>query len=413
VAMQLTAAFATQLLVVRVVGVGLETDAYIAAQTVPAVLLAVMTAALQSVWLPKLAVLNNDFAEWRTQQSIAQGQTMIMAGGVLLLVWLTSAIWVPILFLGFGDAQLQLTGSLISPLLLAAAFNAQTSLLTIALRARDRFIVAESISMLGTLLSLMLMILLLPRWGIESAAYIAVVRAMIVFFVLLGFAGWPRIKLRAGFACKETWKQMRLILFGASIYKTSPLVDRFWSSQASEGSLTSFSLAQLAIGAIATIMERVISMPLTPALARYVAIEDYAGLRRAYRQAMKRITLATIAFLAVITIAYPVFISFLEIVLKVSPDVAKVIWSIMLLLIGSLHVAVSGSLAVACFYAMGDSKTPVVIGLLGFCLGVFFKSIGFLAYGLPGLAAATSFYYLINILLFDISLTKKCKGKQN
>jgi hypothetical protein len=152
VAIQLIFTFATQLLVIRMVGVGPETDAYIASQALPSVLFAIISSALQSVWLPKLSVLNDNFVEWRNQQSVAQSQAIVLGGGLFFLVWLTRDLWARLLFPGFLNHQLQLTGLLVGPLLVAAVFNTQTSLLIIALRARGFFLIGETISMLGTIL---------------------------------------------------------------------------------------------------------------------------------------------------------------------------------------------------------------------------------------------------------------------
>ena len=69
----------------------------------------------------------------------------------------------------------------------------------------------------------------------------------------------------------------------------------------------------------------------------------------------------------------------------------------LVLLLGFVLVAAAGTAVVAVFYAMGDTRTPALIGSAGFVLGLAAKAAGFLAAGLPGLAAATSLYYLLNL----------------
>lgn len=407
VAIQLIATFATQLLVIRMVGVGHETDAYIASQALPSVLFAIISSALQSVWLPKLSVLNNNLAEWRNQQSVAQSQALVLGGGLFLLVWLTRDIWARLLFPGFLYHQLQLTGLLVGPLLVAAVFNTQTSLLIIALRARGLFLVGETISMLGTILSLLMIIELIPHYGIESAAWITALRAAIVFLILFGFAGWPGIKFRLEILKIDTWMQMRPILFGAAIYKTSPLIDRFWISQAPTGAMTIFGLVQTAMGAVSTIMDRVISMPLTPTMARYVAQNNYQRLREAYLYGLKRVSYGVLAVFFALLLVYPVFADLLSFVINISAETANSIWIMLIFLLGYLYGAVSGSILVAVFYALNDMKTPMHIGVIGFLFGVALKSLGFIVFGLYGLIAATSIYYLINSFYMFFSLEKK------
>ncbi|MDI1307816.1 MAG: lipid II flippase MurJ [Methylotenera sp.] len=407
VTIQLIATFTAQLLVIRMVGVGHETDAYIAAQSLPAVLFAIISTALQSVWLPKLAILNKNFTEWRNQQSIAQSQALLLGGVMYLFVWLTRGFWAKLLFPGFLSHQLELTTLLVGPLLVAAGFNTQTSLLIIALRARSLFVVGELISMLGTVVSLLLMIMFIPHYGIESAAWIATLRAVLVFLMLYGIAGWPRVKLKVGIAQRDTWKQMCPILFGATIYKTSPLIDRFWISQAPIGSMTIFGLAQTAMSAISTIMEKVISMPLTPTMARYVAENDYAGLKKIYLGGLKHVSIGVLLVFSALIVVYPIFADLMRLVIISSPETAMSIWLMLVLLLGYLYGAISGSILVAVFYALGDMKTPMHIGVIGFLLGVALKSLGFIFFGLYGLVAGTSVYYLVNALFMYFILEKK------
>lgn len=389
------------------VGVGNETDAYIAAQALPAVVFSILVPAFQSVWLPKLAVLDKNYTEWRNQQSIAQSQALLLGGGINIFIWLAKEFWVGLLFPGFTPNQIELTTALIGPLLLATTFSTQTSLLVIALRARGHLIVGELIPMLATFLSLLLLIKLIPSYGIESAAWVAEARAILVFLVLYIVAGRPSFNLKKGFLETVTWKSMSPILFGSSIYKTSPLIDRYWTSHGLPGAVTIYSLSQYVITAIATLIERTICMPILPSFARYVSSGDYVGLRKTYRKGLKRITVTVLVVLALFLISYPVFIYILQTIFNIKPEIAMGTWVIILLLAGSLHVAVSGSLAVACFYSMNDTKTPVAIGIKGFILGAILKTLGYILYGLNGLAVATSIYYLINLIMFDYGIRRK------
>jgi len=411
VAMQLLAQLLTQLLVVRIVGVGFDTDAYIAAQAVPSVLVAIITSALQSVWLPRLAVLSGDVSAWRQEQSIAQGQGALLGGGLLLLVGLSIPLWLPLLYPGFAAQQQQIAMEFCLMMLLAAAFNSQSALLTVALRARNRFLAAEFTALLGTLLSLGGMYFALPVWGLFAAVWIALARAILVYVVQLGLANWPPLSFKKGWACKETWTLMRPLLLGTSIYKTSPLVDRYWASQAPAGGMTTLSLAQTAMGALATILERAICMPITPTLARHVAQNDYVGLRLAYRKGVYRISIAVFLLGALLLVLKPHFLVAITTVLNIQTETASALWLMCLFLLGYLHVAASGTVAVAAFYAMGNTKTPVKIGITGFVASVGMKCIGFLFFALPGLVFATSIYYILNMLVMCFLLEKSINEK--
>jgi len=406
VGLQLLATLFTQLLVIRVVGLGPDTDAYIAAQTVPAVIVAIITTALQSVWLPRLAVITDNLVTWRQDQSIAQGQAGLLGGGLLFFVGVSLPFWLPLIFPGFDGLQKESAKFYCLVLLVAAAFNTQSAILTVALRASNRFMVAEVIALLGTVLSLSAMYFALPLWGLTAAVWIGLARSVLVYIAQMSLANWPPISFKKGWACKETWIMMRPLLFGASVYKTSPLVDRYWASQAPAGAITTLSLAQTGMGALATILERAICMPITPSLARHVAQGDYVGLRRAYRSGIFRITFAVVFFTILLVALKPIIVVVTGAVLNIQSEAALIMWLMCLLLMGYLHVTASGTVVVAAFYAMGNTKTPVKIGIIGFVANVGIKSFGYLNFGILGLVLATSIYYIGNMIVMCIFLEK-------
>src|SRR5690349_2730729 len=85
-AVQLTASFLLQLMILAVVRVGAQTDAYIAAQTVPLLIFAIVGTSVQNAWQPRLVLAAPNFSEWIGVQSAATGQVLIVVGsGVLIL----------------------------------------------------------------------------------------------------------------------------------------------------------------------------------------------------------------------------------------------------------------------------------------------------------------------------------------
>lgn len=383
------------------------TDAFVAAQAVPLFLFSILSVSLQSVWQPRLSVLLNDHAGWRETQGVAQAQTLMLFAGVAIPVALFSDAWIRVIFPGFDQEQSRLTSSMTLPLLAGAAFNCHSALLTTALRARDQFLRAEMVSLAGTLCLLGMTWAVVPVGGVEAAAWALCARAIGVFLVLHFQAGRPMLLARQAWRSREVWTSLRPLLAGSAIYKTSPLVDRYWTSLAPAGGVTVFNLAQTAMGALATILERAVCVPVVPQLARLAAREDYEGLRKAYRTCVARISLAA-ALTAVGMIAlYPAWEAILAMLLKVTPGQAHDMWFVCLALLGYLHVAASGTIAVSAFYALDDTRTPVRIGMAGFILGVILKSAGFLLMGLTGLAIATSAYYICNMVAMCILLEKK------
>lgn len=395
--LQLIVGLLIQLSVLRAIGAGSDTDAFVAAQALPLVLFAILSVSMQSVWQPRLALESKVVENWLHAQSEALGQAFILVGGIILFAGITSGLWIPLLYPGLDISQASLVSHMTLPLLLAAALNCQSAILTVALRAVDQFATAEVVNLIASAVALAAIILLVPHEGVRAAAWILCARAVVVFGTLYLYAGRPRVDPRLGLASHAIWQQLRPLLVGSSFYKTAPLVDRYWGSQAEAGGLTTFSLAQTGMGAAATVLERSICMPLIPQLARLVDSKDMVSLRRTYRNCVFRVHLATGCALLGLLVLLPVWNQLLAILLKLEPTLANQLWWLCIFLLGYMHVAASGGVVVAAFYAFGNTRTPVKVGIIGFVIGIILKSIGFIFLGLPGLALATSIYYIGNM----------------
>lgn len=405
--LQLAAALALQLIVLVTIGPGRETDAFVAAQSVPLVLFSIMSVSLLSIWQPRLAVLADSPTAWLKTQRAAQTQVLIVFGGISSLAALTCAWWLPLIFPAFTAAQIAMAAKLSWLFLLAGVFGGHASVYIAAQRARGRFVGADLTSLVWSLLGAAAAAALVPSYGVEAAAWISLLRAAATAASLCLASGrvLPSLRLAAG--SDMMWPRLRPLLAGSALYKTSPLVDRYWASQSGPGGLTVYNLALLAIAAIATVLERSLVGPFSIRAAMLVEAADYAALRPLYRRLLLQITLVTAAVAAVIVALYPVwaaaFMRFMGIPTALSID----LWLISLLLLGYLHVTASGSVCTAVFYAHGDTKTPVIVGIVGFAVGLVLKSFGFLIAGLPGLAAGSSIMFLINLALFSLALRRK------
>jgi putative peptidoglycan lipid II flippase len=406
-ALQIIASLAAQLMVLRIVGVGWQTDAYIAAQAVPLVLLAVLSGSLQHVWQPRLALAALDRDRWSHEQSTAQGQVLLAYGTTALGLALSALIWTPWLFPGFEANQQRLAASLALPLFAASALNCHSAVTATALRATDRFVTAEATPFAGTILSLGLILLLVPRWGVDGAAWAALTRAVGVCAALHVQAGRPDWSVRRAVEAAQAWRKLRPLVAGSSLYKASPLVDKYWGSLAPAGGLTALSLAQLASSSTAVVLDRAFNVPVVPQLARLVEQRRFSDVRTLYRRCLLRVSICTLVLGCALIALEPLVALALTALLATAPEVASQVWLLTLLFLGYLHVSACGAVVTASFMALGDARTPVTIGVIGFIVGVGLKSAGFLTAGLPGLALATSVYYAGNLLAMSLILERR------
>jgi len=405
--LQLLAGLAGQLIMLRIVGIGWQTDAYVAAQTVPFILSAVVAASLQSLWLPRFARAADSEPIWNTELGIAQGQTFKIMLSLVVPLWASSSLWAKFAFPGFSDSQHELVVRLGAPLFAAAGFNALAGILTAAMRARERFIAPEVFSASATFATMAGIAILVPHYGVTAAAWLSAARGLLVFVVLLFAARLPRFQLRATDQSREVAAQVRPLVGGGVFIKAGPLVDRYWGSQAGGGDITILSVAQLAMTSLASILERALLAQALPSFAKRLKDGGPAELMQAYRICERRIFFAVLAVGVGLVAIRPVWDSLCAQLLRLSPDSAWQLWLICLALLPSLFVSIAGSAAVAVFYAFGETRLPTLIGILGFGVGLILKSLLFLHFGIIGVAIGASACLVLNMTFYHVAVIRR------
>jgi putative peptidoglycan lipid II flippase len=405
--LQLLVALIGQLAVLRIVGIGSVTDAYIAAQAVPLILTAVVAASLQSLWLPRFSREGHDPSALRDEQCIAQGQSLLILALMSALLWLGSAYWAALAFPGFGPEQRDLVVFLGAPLFAAAVFNSQSGLLTAGFRASGSFYVAEAVSLSTAVIALAMILLLVPKFGILAAACISALRAAAVYGVLYLKAGRPAPRLRRTETSRLVARQVRPLIIGGIFIKAGPLVDRYWSSQAVSGSVTLLSVAQLAMNSLATILERALLVQVLPSFSKLLKQGDVRGLRASYNLCLLKILMAVVVVGVFLLLLRPVWTVGLTEVLSLPPETAHEVWLLCVILLPSLYVSVAGSAAVAVFYAFGETSIPTAIGVCGFLASLVLKGVLFAYFGILGVAAGASLYLALNMVLYHFSVLRR------
>lgn len=409
VSVQIVSALSAQLLVLRHFGAGSMTDAYVASQAIPFLLSAVITVALQNVWQPKLSTSLGE-AKWQHQLAIAQGQALLMFGGSACIIWLAIPAWSAALFPGLSPGELGLLYALTPILLLASMINCHASLNVTALRSQDRFVLPETIIACNEIFGLLALVYFLPKYGISAAAWTTLAKSLSLLTILQAVTGKPDIHPKLALKETSSLRSIYPLLLGSGIYKTAPLVDRYWSSQASSGSMTLFFLAQSSLGALAKVLDRAICQPETPRIARLWAAGATLELRSIYRQCLLKLALITAAAAICLLMSQPYALEAFSFGLNLSDDGSTRLWRLCFFLTPYLFASSAGAIVAGTFYAIGDTKTPVRLGLIAFFAGVIIKSICFLLAGIEGLAAGLSIYYLLSLLLSCGALERRLKA---
>jgi len=383
--------------VVTRLGIGLDTDAFFASGALPQLIFLVTSLSLTQVLVPLLAT-GDEKSFGRDAWGFFLGVNAVFAL-LAIILWATTGLWVALLVPGFPAEARQLTVTLTRIQLFTMIGNASVVVLWSVYYARQKFIWAESSSLLGNAIGLLFLFWTLPYYGIKAAAWATVITLGLKVALLMPVLGpWQRPQWNS-FAIKEAWRRIQPFLLGETYAKSDPLIDRFLTSLTAAGNLSLLYIGQQAYSAINLVITRAISTPSVPRLAIAAKSGDWRGFRHVYRQRMLIMLGVTVAACAGLFFAGEPFLRLLIGHGGITAENVHMLWWIMVALSGLLIGGCAGQVTSGAFYAMGDTRTPTMLFIVTFTVYVPIKILVFLRYGMIGLAAATSLHLIINFLM--------------
>lgn len=398
-------AFLFQWYVITKLGPGLETDALFAGMTLPQLVLTIISGSLMHVLVPLLA----GEEEHRLRHD-AWGFFVLVGGLFTFLaatLYLTAPWWIPLTVPGFNEAGKALAVQLTRIQLVGMVFAAVNGVQWAAYHARQEFIWAEFTPILSSVAGLLLLIWLLPRFGVIAAAWISTLRMALQTLLLapgMGKPVWPDLKSPA---IGSAWQRIKPLLLGTAYYKTDPLVDRFLLSMAGSGSLSLYYLAQQIYGAASQVLNKAVAAPLVPMLSKLHKAGDNKGFRHLYHQKLLQMGVFSLVGLLVVGLFGQALLGLLVGHGNVTPENIEQLWWIMIWLGGLLIGGNVGQISSSTFYSCGDTATPTRMSIATYTAYIPSKVAAFYAFGTFGLVIATSLYYLTNLSLQLYFLGKK------
>ena len=383
--------------VITQLGVGIETDALFAGMAVPQLILTVVSSSLTHVLVPLLAT--EDLSTFRRD---AWGFFLGISGMFTLLalvLYFTATFWVGWLVPGFSATARALTISLTRIQLVSMIFTASVSVLWSIYHAKQKFVWVELSSLLSSVIALILLIALLPVYGVVGAALLIVLRSGLqILWLLPGLGRWQKPDWSSA-AMREAWRRIRPLLLGTTYYRTDPLVDRFLASMAPAGGLSLLYVAQQIYGVANIVAEKAIAAPMVPLLAVQAAAGRWTDFRRIYQKRLLGMGALTLLGYVILLITGERILDLLIGHGGVTGDNVHLLWLIMVALVGFFIAGAMGVVTSKAFYAMGDTRTPTRMSIVTYTLYIPAKVLGSYRYGLLVLAAVTSAYLFLNLAL--------------
>ncbi len=378
------------------VGPGEETDAFFAGMAMPQLILAILGGSLIQVLVPMFTVREGERFKRDTWG------LFLIVGGLLsviaLALFFLAPLWVPFFVPGFSNTGKSLMIDLTRIQLITMIFTALSSVLWAVYQSRKYFIWVAFVPVFSNALSLGVLIWVLPRYGIMSAAWVGVLGIVLQTLLLIPILGHYRKPDWESNIYREAWQQIRPLFWGACYYKTDPLVDRILTSMAPVGGLSLFYLGHQIYGAATQVINKSIVAPIVPLLTQNAKEKNWKVFREISQKRLLWVVCIT-------GLSYFLFLFIGESALKLifatrdmSEEHSALLWWIMVALGGVFIAGAGAQLTSAAFYTRGDTRTPTKLGVWIYTLYVPIKILVFLRYGIIGLSISASLYFTANFL---------------
>ncbi len=392
-------------LVSQAFGTSGELDAFNFANRLPDMLFNLMAGgALASAFVPTFTgflTRGDRAAAWRLASSIGNLLLLVLAcaAGVswLLAPWLIPNVVAP----GLDPGKTQLAVSLMRVLLLSAVIFGVSGLLMGILNAHQHFLLpalAPTFLWLGWILGVLVLV---PRMGIHGLAWGVVLGAGMHLGVQLpGLLGrGARYELRLGLADRAVRRVGTLMaprLVGVAVIQLNFLVNTILASGMREGSLSALEYSFFIMLMPQVVIAQAIAIAALPTFSAQAAQGAFDRMRGALAVTLRGVIFLSLpASLGLILLRRPIVTMLFQ---RGAFDVEStnlVAWSLLWFAAGLVGHSLVEILSRA-FYALEDTRTPVILGSVAMSLNVALSlafSALFRRWGAPphgGLALANS-----------------------
>jgi len=397
---------ARQMLVMSAFGTTSVMDAYNAASRLPDLLFNLVAGgALGSAFIPVFTGLlakEERARAWRLASSIINLVTATLLITSIIAGVFAAPIVRHVLAPGFTPSEQALTVSLLRILLISPLIFGLSGLLMGILNAHQRFLLpalAPTMYWLGMIFGV---VVWAPRYGIFGLAWGAVLGALLHMGVQIpGLLKLParRYLLTLGLddpAVREVGRLMAPRVLGVAIVQLNFWINVVLASSQPEGSLSAIQNAWAVMTMPQVVIAQAIAIAALPTFSAQVARGEIAAMRRSLASTLRGVALLAIpAMVGLILLRKPIIAVLFQRGKFDAHSTELVAWALLWYALGlASHSFVE--VVSRAFYALHDTKTPVLVGsvamslnlVFSFAFVALFNSIGWMPHG--GLALANT-----------------------
>lgn len=383
--------------IAAVFGAGAMVDAYLVAQGVMNLVLALVAGAVARAIVPPVSRAAHAGDPERAHRTVQTALTVtvvvLLAGSVVMFVAAETVITV--LAPGFDSGTRELAASLTRIVLVATVFIAVTDLLAAAAQSHGRFFGSGIQGVPFNLAMIAAAVWFGPRYGIEALGVGFVVGSATRMIVQLpavravGLRLRPRLALRDD-DVREVLRLTPPLLLGSAVVNVNTLVDRAIGSGQGEGVIAALSFGWRIVTLVDSLLVVTVVAALYPAFSAVGAADDRAKLRDLVGRALSVMLVILTPVVVLLVVAAEPIVDLMFGRGDFGNDAVRMTaTAVAVYAVSAVGIAVRSIASRACF-AVGDSRTPVLVSVVSMVVNVVGDLTLGVRYGVPGLAAATS-----------------------
>jgi putative peptidoglycan lipid II flippase len=418
---------ARQMLVLNAFGTSGEMDAFIAANRVSETLFTLVAGgALASAFIPtftSLLVKDDQRGAWKLASAIANLILLILTLAAILAAILAPLIVRYVLAPGFAadPAQEALAVDLMRLMLPSAVLFGLSGLVIGILNSKQIFFLpalAPTMYQLGMIFGVLVLSQKMGifglAWGVllGSALYLLI---QIPSLVRLGGQYFPILGLRTP-AVREVGRLMVPRLLGLAFVQLNFWVNIWLASRLSQGSVTGVLVAFTLMLMPQVLIAQSIAIAALPTFSAQFAENKLSEMRTSLASSLRSVMLLSLpAAMGLIILRQPLIELLYQRGEFTALSTQLVAWALLWYAVGLVGHSVV-EFMVRAFYAMHDTKTPVLIGVLAMSLNVvfsvffsaLFSQLGRMPHG--GLALANSLATMLEMAALIYMMRSRLKG---
>ena len=396
--------FTTEIVAAALFGAGAAMDAYLAANTLPQYVMAVLLSSLGFVFIP---VFVEHLAEGQKEQaweiaSVVVNLSVLLLGGLIAVGSLFSAQLLQVTTPGLSPASLILAVQVARITWPAVLATALLSLLTGIYHAQGHFGWPAAVPVIGAIVSLGLTVLLAPVLGVVGLA-IGVTTGVVLQVLLLSRVIFVRGRYRASLNLRhpgvlQVLRLLAPLVISGLLVRSTPVVDRYLASSLSPGSISHLGYAFRTLALASLLISSGLAVVIFPSMARYVATLDIPGLKQTMSMSLRLQWLAVAPVMAIGgVIALPAITAVFQRG-QFSGNDAEAVAVLVRVYLPALAGMCLANITGRSFYALKDTRTPAIIGV--------FEALAYAVYtpfltqrlGAPGVALGYVIYMDVSIV---------------